>query len=178
MKYDPVSARALLARTPAVFRSLLEELPPVWLDAPEGPGRWSPREVAAHVADLEEDAWITRARLILEHGAGRALPGVDRERFRGRYGDVPIGDVLSAFERARAANLDALAELQANEGVLEVVGWHAAQGEVRLSELLSAWVVHDLTHLAQIARALAVQYRELVGPWTEYLSVLREHPDA
>jgi hypothetical protein len=32
--------------------------------------------------------------------------------------------------------------------------------------------VHDLTHVAQIARVLAKRYRDAVGPWREYLGVL------
>lgn len=173
MKYDPSSARALLTRTPAVLRSLLEGLPPAWLDAPEKPGAWSPREVLAHVADLERDAWIGRAHFIQEHGTARTLPGVDRERFRARYGEFDLGDVLDAFERDRAANLAELDAMDPTSERLEALGSHATQGEVRLSELLSTWVVHDLTHLAQIARALAAQYRDEVGPWKAFLSILR-----
>lgn len=174
MKYDPASAEALLARTPAVLRTLLEGLPHSWLNAREGPETWSPREVVAHLADLEQDAWIGRARALLEHGTTRSLPGIDRERFRGRFPEAPLGSVLDEFERARAANLGALEGMRLTDRELEALGKHATQGEVRLSELLSAWVVHDLTHVAQITRALATQYREEVGPWIEYLSILRE----
>ena len=41
-----------------------------------------------------------------------------------------------------------------------------------LGQLLAAWVVHDLGHLAQIARVMAKQYRDPVGPWEAYLPVL------
>jgi len=34
-------------------------------------------------------------------------------------------------------------------------------------------VVHDLGHVAQIARVQAKQYREDVGAWGEYLPVLQ-----
>ena len=174
MKYDPGSARAVLVRTPHVLRSLLDGLPSAWLDASERPGAWSPREVAAHMADLERDAWLPRARVILEHGADRVLPDVDRERFRRTFADAPVKVVLDAFEEARAANVEALDGLHLDERALNTVGRHGALGSVRLSELLSTWVVHDLTHLAQISRALASRYRDPVGPWADYLSILRE----
>lgn len=140
MTYDAASARALLTRTPAVLGALLRGVPGAWLHASERSGAWSPRQVACHLADLEQDAWLPRARWILKHGNARALPAVDPERFRGRYADVPIETVL---------------------------------GGVRLSHLLSAWVVHDLNHLAQMTRALASRYREAVGPWVEFLPILR-----
>lgn len=178
MDYDPLHARALLTRTPAVLRAWLDGLPEAWLDAPEAPGAWSPREVACHMADLEDDAWLPRARAILEHGAGRRLPDVDRERFRERFAGVPLAEVLDRLAAARAANLEALAGLHVDAAALDTRGLHSALGEVTLAELLSAWVVHDLTHLAQISRALAAQYRAAVGPWSAYLSVLRARGSA
>jgi hypothetical protein len=39
--------------------------------------------------------------------------------------------------------------------------------------LLSTWAVHDLTHLHQVSRIMAHQYRDAVGPWSEYLGVLK-----
>ena len=47
-----------------------------------------------------------------------------------------------------------------------------ALGEVTMRQLLAAWVVHDLTHIAQIARVMAHRYADDVGPWHEYLGVL------
>lgn len=176
MRYDPTLARALLARTPSVLRAQLLGLPEEWLEAPEGPGAWSPREVACHLSDLERDAWLPRARHILEHGRARPLPPVDRERFRERCAHLALERVLDEFEAARAANLRELGELPVEEGTLAAAGTHDRLGEVRVSHLLSAWVVHDLTHLAQVNRALAAQYRDEVGPWSEFLSVLRPRP--
>ncbi len=49
---------------------------------------------------------------------------------------------------------------------------HPEFGEVTAKQLLATWVVHDQTHVAQIARTLAWQYGEAVGPWRKYLSVL------
>lgn len=173
MTYDPASARALLTRTPAVLGTLLRGLPVEWLDASERPGAWSPRQVACHLADLERDAWLPRARWILEHGSARALPAVDPERFRGRYADAPLETVLDDFRRAREANLEELDRLDPDEAALATTGLHHVLGDVRLAQLLSAWVIHDLNHLAQVTRALASRYREAVGPWVEFLPILR-----
>ena len=44
-----------------------------------------------------------------------------------------------------------------------------------LRQLLAAWVVHDLGHLAQVARVMAKQYVDEVGPWVPFLPVLTDH---
>lgn len=173
MRYDAASAEALMRRTPLLLSVLLDGLDPAWLDAPEGPGAWSPREVASHMADLERDAWIPRVRALLRSGTREPLPAVEPERFRATYADAPIGTVLDDFRRFRSANLRELVDLAPDEATLAGRGRHHRLGEVRLSELLSTWAVHDLTHLSQICRALAAQYRGEVGPWAAYLSVLR-----
>ncbi len=52
-------------------------------------------------------------------------------------------------------------------------GMHPALGEVTLANLLSTWVAHDLNHIAQIAKCMATQYEDAVGPWKQYLGILR-----
>lgn len=173
MTCDPATAGALLARTPSILRATLLGLPGPWLHVSEGPGTWTPFEIACHMADLERDAWLPRARWILEHGTTRPLPGVERERFRVRYADTSLEAVLDAFENTRARNLEELTDLELGEDALATTGQHPALGEVQLTQLLSTWVVHDLTHLSQINRTLASQYRDQVGPWKAFLSVLQ-----
>lgn len=178
MTYDASTAGILLARTPSILRPTLLGLPDPWLHASEGPDTWSPFEIACHMADLERDAWLPRARWILEHGAARPLPDVDRERFRTRYADASVESVLDDFAEARSRNLEELEDMELDATVLATTGHHPALGEVRLAQLLSTWVVHDLTHLSQIDRTLASHYRDEVGPWQAFLSVLRRPENA
>ena len=56
---------------------------------------------------------------------------------------------------------------------LDRQGRHPELGLVTLRQLLSTWVAHDLDHLVQIARVMARRYTASVGPWTQYLRVLR-----
>lgn len=173
MNYDPALARTLLTRTPALLRVWLGDLPSEWLDAPEHPGAWSPRDVVCHLTDLEADAWLPRVRTILEHGTGRTLAAVDPERFRTRFAGASLTVVLDEFAATRARNLQELDDLGLDEALLGSTGLHSDFGEVSLSQLLATWAVHDLTHLSQVSRALAAQYRHAVGPWIGFLSVLR-----
>ena len=72
-----------------------------------------------------------------------------------------------------ADNLNEVRTLNLGKEDLKRRGRHPAFGAVTLSQLLSTWAVHDMTHLHQISRIIAHQYRDAVGPWKEYLGVLQ-----
>jgi len=55
---------------------------------------------------------------------------------------------------------------------LDKRGIHPELGPVNGQELLATWVAHDLSHIAQIARVMAKQYSNAVGPWREYSPIL------
>lgn len=173
MARDLERIESLLERTPLALRGLLQGLPPELLATPERAGAWSARDVALHMADLERDGWLPRIRLILEQGVETPLPTIERERFREHYADWTLVAALDDFQRTRMENLTAFRALALTPAHLATRGRHHLLGEVTLSELISTWAVHDLTHLAQITRTLAAPFREEVGPWREYLSILR-----
>ena len=80
------------------------------------------------------------------------------------------------FKTLRTQNISKLNILIEPELHLELTGSHPAFGAVKLRELLSAWIVHDLTHISQIVRVMAERYRADVGPWNEYLGNANENP--
>src|SRR6266853_1112085 len=84
-----------------------------------------------------------------------------------------LAQLLDEFTRLRVENLRELRALNLRQEDLERRGRHPALGVVTLSELLATWAAHDLTHLHQISRVMAHQYREAVGPWSAYLGVLQ-----
>ena len=61
-----------------------------------------------------------------------------------------------------------------DEAKLELTGRHPELGVVTLRQLLATWVAHDLSHVRQIARVMAKQYRDAVGPWTRFHRVFDE----
>jgi hypothetical protein len=85
-----------------------------------------------------------------------------------------LAELLSRFAELRRENMAVLVGLNLTGGDLEGKGLHPELGEVTLSQLLATWVVHDLDHVAQIARTMAKAYGEATGPWTAYLSILRD----
>ncbi len=164
---------ALLERFPKSLQLLLDGLPEVWLDNNEGPDTWTVRDVVRHLAHHERVDWMSRARMILETGEDPAFPPLNRTGFRETGGDLVLSDFLAEFSRLRAGNIAELRSFQLGEADLGRTGRHPALGVVTLSQLLATWVTHDLTHLHQISRVMAYQYRDHVGPWREYLGVIR-----
>jgi DinB superfamily len=162
----------VLESTPRTLEAWLAGLSVDWLASNEGPETFSPLDVLGHLIHGEETDWIPRARIILEHGESKPFEPFDRFAFRSAQAGVPCSTLLETFARLRASNLRELRSFELRPEHLALRGTHPALGTVTLEQLLSTWVVHDLGHLAQIARVMAKQYREDVGPWREYLPVL------
>lgn len=162
----------ILQRTPRVLRALLEGLPPVWTDGTEGPDTWSPLTVVGHLIHGERTDWIPRARLILAQGEQRTFAPFDRFAQFTESAGKPMGQLLDEFETARTTSLATLQSWSLTEADMTLTGEHPVFGTVTLGQLLSTWVAHDLSHVTQISRVMAKQYRDAVGPWRAYLSVM------
>jgi uncharacterized damage-inducible protein DinB len=166
-------AVAVLERTPASLSALLDGLSETWIRATEGVGTWSPHDVIGHLIHGEHTDWIPRARHILA-GETRPFEPFDRTaQFRESEGKS-LSELLATFAELRRENLSALSEMNLTDDDLKRKGVHPEFGEVTLAQLLATWVVHDLDHMAQIARTMAKVYTETVGPWSAYLSILRD----
>ena len=77
-----------------------------------------------------------------------------------------------AFAALRRDNLRVLAALSLTRKDFDRRGRHPELGSVTLGQLLATWVAHDLDHLTQVARVLARQYSDEVGPWRAYLRII------
>lgn len=172
MEFDLDHGVAVLERTPRVLDEMLATLPPDWIDATEGPETWSPYVIVGHLLHGERTDWIARAAIILAQGPNRRFAPFDRvAQFQASQGKT-LGDLLGEFALARADNLATLISWRLTDVQLALHGEHPAFGAVTLRQLLATWVAHDLGHIAQIARVMAKQYRDAVGPWRAYLPVL------
>jgi hypothetical protein len=165
----------VLRRSPATLLALLEGAGDGWVRGTEGPETFSPFDVVGHLIDGEETDWIPRARIILAKGPNLRFEPYDRFRHRARNSDRSLTSLLEEFARLRAANLELLRSWRLSATELDLAGEHPSLGPVTLRQLLAAWVVHDLGHVAQIARVMAKQYGAEVGPWVPFLPVLTDH---
>jgi hypothetical protein len=171
-RFDLAHALEVLERTPATFRALLGGLSDCWTTPNEGPETFSAFDNLGHLVHGERTDWIPRARIILEHGPSRPFDPFDRFAQAHESQGKRVGDLLDDLARLRAANLATLRGWRLTARELALEGEHPALGRVTLAELLAAWVVHDLGHLAQTARVMAKQYRNEIGPWRAYLPVV------
>jgi hypothetical protein len=169
--FDLEQSIELLSRTPTALRTLLLGLPESWLDANEGPDSWSPRLVLGHLVHGEETDWMSRARMILEQGESRAFDPFDREGMFTKYEGWTLARLFDRFDTLRAANVKTLRAWSLTPDRLASTGTHPDLGQVSLKQLLATWVVHDLSHIAQIARVMAKQYAPEVGPWRAYFPI-------
>src|SRR6266850_2144055 len=176
MDFDLDLSIDVLGRTPATLRALLGGLAEPWVRGTEGPDTFSPFDVVGHLIDGEETDWMPRARIILAKDGDRRFERYDRFRHRARNAARSLESLLAEFAKLRAANLELLASWKLTAANLDLTGVHPTFGPVTLRQLLAAWVVHDLGHIAQISRVMAKQYREDVGPWVPFMPVITDRP--
>ncbi|MFT3882832.1 MAG: DinB family protein [Gemmatales bacterium] len=172
MSFDLEHALEVLQRTPSVLHSLLHCLSDFWCKSNYGPETFSPFDVVGHLIHGEETDWMVRAHIILEQGEAQPLPPFDRYAMYETSRGKTMADLLAEFAQLREKNLNDLRALKLTPEQLDKRGTHPALGTVTLKQLLATWVAHDLNHLHQIAKAMAYQYRNEVGPWREYLTFL------
>ncbi len=162
----------VLERTPLLLRAMLSGLSDFWTMSAYGEATFSPFDVVGHLIEGERHDWMVRARTILEHGQSASFKPFDRYAMYETSKGKTMGDLLRTFEELRARNVAELRMLRLGSEQLTMTGCHPAFGAVTLKQLLATWVVHDLGHVHQVAKAMAYQYRDEVGPWVEYLTIL------
>lgn len=177
-EFNLVDTIAILDRTPATLNTQLRGLPNLWVRGNEGRSKegkdtWSAFDIVGHLIVGERTDWIVRARIILEKGEARPFDPFDRFAQSRQSQDRSLDQLLDDFARVRGENLAALRALNLQPEDLNRRGRHPRLGVVTLSQLLATWAAHDLTHLHQLSRVMAHQYRDAVGPWRAYLGVLK-----
>ncbi len=164
---------SLLTRTPVALNALLHDLPEEWTLRNEGENTWSAFDVVGHLVHGERTDWMPRVRMVLQSGESQTFEPFDRWGQARVSQGKSLEQLLDEFARLRSENLGALRGLNLRPEDLERRGRHPSLGVVTLSQLLATWATHDLTHLHQISRVMALQYRDAVGPWIAYLGVLQ-----
>ncbi len=164
---------AILTRTPATLDSLLRDLPDAWTSATEGPGTWSPYVIIGHLIHAERADWIPRLLLILEYGSTRPFDPFDRETQLRQTDRKSLPALLDEFRDSRKDSVDRLRAVHLTPAQLELNGRHPALGLVTVRQLLATWTAHDLAHILQVTRVMAKRYKHEVGPWADYLSVMK-----
>jgi len=172
MNYDLNKSIEVLESTPGALKELLSGLHEDWLMQNEGQETFSPYDVVGHLVHGEKTDWRPRVERILEHGNTKAFDLFDRFAMYEESKGKTIDQLLQEFEELRKENIKWFKGLDLTETDLDKKGMHPKLGEVTLRNLLATWVIHDLTHIAQITRVMAKQYKQDMGPWVEYFRIM------
>jgi DinB superfamily len=174
VNFELHEAIEILERTPKTLEEMLAGLSTGWLECDEGEGTWNADGVVGHLIEGEKHNWIPRLKMILQEGESRVFPEFDRFSHVDGRPERGLEEELAEFASLRSVNVAELRRMIVEQGhSLDATGMHPAFGKVSARELISTWVVHDLTHISQIVRVFSNRYREDVGPWVEYLGVLK-----
>ncbi len=172
MQFQLDQSIEVLAHTPSVLDALLRGKSQQWLHSRKSPDAFSPVDVVGHLMLADETDWLPRARMILEGQAHTPFAPFDRFDFQRLIAVKSIESLLDDFATLRIQNLQTLTSLNITDDQLDLTGTHPELGPVTLRNLLATWVVHDLGHIQQIVKTMANEYREAVGPWQAYLTIL------
>jgi hypothetical protein len=173
MEHNLNDTLSLLACTPGALNALVRDLPETWTLRSEGENTWSVFDVVGHLIHGERTDWMPRVKRVLEFGETRAFEPFDRRAQERESEGKSLGQLLDEFAGLRSENLAELRAMNLRKEDLVRRGRHPALGIVTMSELLATWAAHDLTHVHQISRIMAHQYRNAVGPWGQFLGVLQ-----
>jgi hypothetical protein len=144
-------ARAVLASTPGLIHQAVCALTPEQIEAPIAPGKWSPREIVAHLADCEL-AFSFRLRQTLAAPADEPalLQPFDQTAWSQRYVAYDMPSALELFRAARGWNLKLIGTL--SQADLDRPAFHPERGEQTFQSILETSAGHDLNHLVQLQR--------------------------
>ena len=172
MNFDLNKTTDLLERTPKILEDLLSGLSEDWILNNEGDNTWSPYDIVGHLIHGERTDWMARLEIILHKDDKKFIPYDRFAQYKESEGKS-LQQLLSEFALLRKENLQKLKSLHLTEDDLNKTGIHPEFGEVRLKQLLSTWTIHDLTHIAQITRVMAKQYKKAIGPWIKYFRLMQ-----
>ncbi|MFN2633419.1 MAG: DinB family protein [Thermoanaerobaculia bacterium] len=144
---------AVLEATPRRAVDLHGHLGDWRVSQPWAPGKWTAREVFAHLADVEQAIGF-RVRQIVTSPPGHVIQAFDQDLWAKPYRRLASRAAVRALVAVRAWNLSYFRTLEAED--LERVGLHPERGEESVETIIRMHAGHDLNHLAQLDAIAAI----------------------
>jgi hypothetical protein len=141
------------AATPVKIEKIIKAVPAAKLGKRPAPGKWSVREILAHLADAEIVAGYRMRSVLGEPGC--AIPAFDQNRWA-EAEDYPKRDAkmsLRLFRTLREANLSMLKSLKPEQW--KHFGIHSERGEESIERIAQMMAGHDINHFRQIEAILS-----------------------
>ncbi|WP_028980321.1 DinB family protein [Sporocytophaga myxococcoides] len=172
MEFSLARSLEILGRTPAVLSALLSDLSEEWILAKEVGNTWNVKEIVAHLVICEQTNWMVRIKIILSDGLKKTFVPIDMHAHFKLAENTSLEKLLKDFNQLRIDGIDDLKNLNLKESDFNKTGIHPTLGEVYLRELVSTWVTHDMSHIAQVTRIIAKQNKDNVGSFAAFLKIL------
>ena len=141
--HDP---RAVLTATPGLLHQAVCALSPEQISAPIAPGKWSVRQIVAHLADCElVFSFRLRQTLAENHPV---LQPFDQDAWASRYDVYDLPAAMELFRATRVWNLKLIGGAGEVDFAREVT--HPERGTMTFQTIVETMAGHDLNHLAQV----------------------------
>jgi len=148
---DRKDPRAVIAATPGLLQQAIDALTPQQADTPIAPGKWSPREIVAHLADCElAHSFRLRQTLAAPASHPALLQPFDQDVWAHHYAAYTLAAGLELFRAARTWNVNLIGSL--TQADFDRRAHHPERGDLTLLTLVETMAGHDLNHLEQLHR--------------------------
>jgi uncharacterized damage-inducible protein DinB len=141
-------AAKVIAETPVRLGMILDGLSAAEIETRPAEGKWSLREIVAHLADCEV-VWAWRLRQALAEGHA-VLQAFDQDAWARVYDAYSFDAAWVCFKAVRAWNVALVGAL--SEGDKAKRYTHPERGEERVWTIVEVMGGHDLHHLAGLKK--------------------------
>ena len=143
-----------LGATPGRLERLLNQLTSAnRIDWPRATGKWTPRQILAHLSDVEVLQRVRVMAMLSQDSPVMIALNADAWASAGDYERCDARVSVATFCGLRASNLERWAKLTSAQ--LERRGTHPTRGEFSIAEWLNFVAKHDLNHLEQLEASLS-----------------------
>ena len=141
------------AKGPQILKEALAKCPAEGLDFKPGPGKWSVRDIAFHLAESEVHGYI-RARTIIAE-PGNPVLAYDQDKWAATLDPAsqPLDEAVALFRLLREILARQLRSLPHEAWERHLM--HPQRGAMTLEKWLEVYENHLTVHLAQMERTLA-----------------------
>lgn len=144
---DPVE---VIEATPQRLEALLGKMSAEQIDWRPAPGKWSAREIMAHLADCEM-AFGFRLR---QGAAGVAMiQPFDQDNWARNYDSYDFASAMAAYRAMRAWNLAFVRSLTDQQKQTQVT--HPERGTMAVWTIVETMAGHDLHHLERLEKQVS-----------------------
>ena len=138
--------REIITATPSRLQELLDKFGPQRVGQAPAPDKWSPHEIACHLADCEV-VFAFRLRQALAEDNHVVQP-FDQDKWSANYYAYESGAPLAAFSALRRWNIALISTFDNDD--LNITFRHPERGEMTIRVLVETMAGHDLNHLKQL----------------------------